>query len=139
VSVPSERRHHAPLLGPPGERRTKALVGELFRIALERRNTFDASRPSTFPWPYGIGSNLWHRFISASVHECMEAWTPQREGGPVTVEALETILARATLPILRQVEGRPPELVVALLLSLVRTMLAAFLEAMAEQRPTRPT
>jgi len=35
---------------------------------------------------------------------------------------------------LRLVEGRPPELVAALLPSLVRTMLAAFVEVTAEQR-----
>ncbi len=58
----------------------------------------------------------------------------QAQGGVVTVEALETILARATVPILRQVEERPPELVVVLLPSLIRTMLAAFVEVLAEQR-----
>jgi RNA polymerase sigma factor (sigma-70 family) len=36
----------------------EGLLGELFRIAFERRKTFDASRPSSLPWLYGIGSNL---------------------------------------------------------------------------------
>jgi RNA polymerase sigma factor (sigma-70 family) len=36
----------------------EGLVGELFRIAFERRRTFDASRVSALPWLYGIGSNL---------------------------------------------------------------------------------
>jgi RNA polymerase sigma-70 factor (ECF subfamily) len=36
----------------------EGLVGELFRIAFERRKTFDASRASALPWLYGIGSNL---------------------------------------------------------------------------------
>jgi hypothetical protein len=36
-------------------------------------------------------------------------------GWAVTVDALETILARATVPILRQVEEGPPDLVAALL------------------------
>jgi RNA polymerase sigma-70 factor (ECF subfamily) len=36
----------------------EGLVGELFRIAFERRKTFDASRESALPWLYGIGSNL---------------------------------------------------------------------------------
>ena len=53
--------------------------------------------------------------------------------GPVTVGALETILTRSTVPILRQIEERQPELMVALLPSLVRTMLAAFVEVMAVQ------
>jgi RNA polymerase sigma-70 factor (ECF subfamily) len=34
------------------------MVGELFRIAFERRKTFDASRVGALPWLYGIGSNL---------------------------------------------------------------------------------
>ena len=72
------------------------------------------------------------RIIRASVRECLETWQLQARGGPVTVEALEAILARATVPILRQVEERQPELVVALLPSLVRTMLAACVEVMAE-------
>src|SRR5438876_1471959 len=41
-----------------GARIAEGLVGELFRIAFERRKTFDASRASALPWLYGIGSNL---------------------------------------------------------------------------------
>jgi len=74
----------------------------------------------------------WHRVICASVRECLETFALQAKAGAVTVEALEAILARATVPILSQAEGRPPELVVALLPSLVRTMLATFVEMMAE-------
>ena len=36
----------------------EGLVGELFRIAFERRKTFDVSRANALPWLYGIGSNL---------------------------------------------------------------------------------
>ena len=36
----------------------EGLCGELFRIAFERRKTFDPSRASALPWLYGIGSNL---------------------------------------------------------------------------------
>jgi RNA polymerase sigma-70 factor (ECF subfamily) len=36
----------------------EGLLGELFRIAFERRKAFDASRASALPWLYGIGSNL---------------------------------------------------------------------------------
>ena len=49
------------------------------------------------------------------------------------MEALEAILSRSMVPILRQMEDKPPELVMALLPSLVRAMLAAFVEVMAEQ------
>jgi RNA polymerase sigma factor (sigma-70 family) len=36
----------------------EGLAGELFRIAFERRRTFDMSRPSALPWLYGMGANL---------------------------------------------------------------------------------
>jgi hypothetical protein len=76
----------------------------------------------------------WHRIIRASVRECLETWHLQSNDGPVTVEALEAILSRSMVPILRQMEDKHPELVVALLPSLVRTMLTAFVEVMAEHR-----
>ena len=41
-----------------GARVAEGLVGELFRVAFERRKTFDASRATALPWLYGIGSNL---------------------------------------------------------------------------------
>jgi hypothetical protein len=57
----------------------------------------------------------------------------QGQAGPVTEDALEAIVARASALLLRRLEGRPPELVVALVPSLVRTMLLAFVEVVAEQ------
>jgi RNA polymerase sigma-70 factor (ECF subfamily) len=41
-----------------GAQVAEGLVGELFRIAFERRKTFDAARANALPWLYGIGSNL---------------------------------------------------------------------------------
>ena len=67
------------------------------------------------------------------MRECLETWHLQSKDGPVTVEALEAILSRSMVPILRQMEEKPPELVMALLPSLVRTMLAAFVEVMGER------
>ena len=50
-------RHAATLLRFLGRRAgakvAEGLVGELFRIAFERRKTFDASRASALPWLYG--------------------------------------------------------------------------------------
>jgi hypothetical protein len=43
-------------------------------------------------------------------------------------------LAWAAVPIPGQVEQRPPELVIALLLGLIRTMLTPFVEVVAKQR-----
>ena len=55
-------RHAATVLRFLGRRAgakvAEGLLGELFRIAFERRKTFDASRGSALPWLYGIGANL---------------------------------------------------------------------------------
>ena len=55
-------RHAATLLRFLGRRVgaevAEGLLGELFRIAFERRKIFDTSRESALPWLYGIGSNL---------------------------------------------------------------------------------
>ena len=55
-------RHAATVLRFLGRRAgakvAEGLVGELFRIAFERRKTFDVSRLTALPWLYGIGSNL---------------------------------------------------------------------------------
>ena len=53
----------------------------------------------------------WHRIIRASVRECLQTWHLQSKDGPVTVEVLEAILSRSMVPILRQMEDKPPELV----------------------------
>jgi RNA polymerase sigma-70 factor (ECF subfamily) len=34
------------------------MVGEIFRIAFEKRNTYDLDRPTARPWLYGIATNL---------------------------------------------------------------------------------
>jgi RNA polymerase sigma factor (sigma-70 family) len=34
------------------------LLGEVFRVAFERRATYDCSRPNARPWLYGIATNL---------------------------------------------------------------------------------
>ena len=55
-------RHAATVLRFLGRRAgakvAEGLVGELFRIAFERRKTFEASRATALPWLYGIGANL---------------------------------------------------------------------------------
>ena len=36
----------------------EAMVGDIFRIAFERRATYDLERPTARPWLYGIATNL---------------------------------------------------------------------------------
>jgi hypothetical protein len=79
----------------------------------------------------------WHGIIRAGVRECVETWLLQAQAGPVTVEALEGILARSTMLLLRRLEGQPPDVVAALLPILIRTMLAAFVEVLAELQEKR--
>ena len=49
---------------------------------------------------------------------CIETWHLQSKDGPVTVEALEAVLSRSMVPILRHLEDSPHELVMALLAEL---------------------
>ena len=36
----------------------ESLVGEVFRVAFEKRHTYDLTRPSARPWLYGIATNM---------------------------------------------------------------------------------
>jgi RNA polymerase sigma-70 factor, ECF subfamily len=39
----------------------EALLGEVFRVAFEKRATYDPARPNARPWLYGIATNLLRR------------------------------------------------------------------------------
>ena len=41
-----------------GASEADGMLGELFRIAFERRATYDTSRPDARPWLYGIATNI---------------------------------------------------------------------------------
>jgi RNA polymerase sigma factor (sigma-70 family) len=47
-------------VGPDG---AEGLLGDVFRIAFERRDRFDAGRESARPWLYGIAMNLAARHL----------------------------------------------------------------------------
>ncbi len=55
-------RHASVLLGylvrRVGQSEAEGLLGELFRIAFEKRATFDVTRPNARPWLYGIAARL---------------------------------------------------------------------------------
>jgi RNA polymerase sigma-70 factor, ECF subfamily len=72
----------------------EGLVGEVFRIAFERRKTFDASRVSALPWLYGIGSNLLlkhrraeARRLRASARMVAADEAPDKRAGAVALDA----------------------------------------------------
>jgi hypothetical protein len=72
-----------------------------------------------------------HRIISASVRDMLSAYRIQTQAGPVTDQALEAILFRAAHPIVNILAPYRAEQRVALLPSVVRFMLATFLEETA--------
>jgi RNA polymerase sigma factor (sigma-70 family) len=70
------------------------LVGELFRIAFERRKAFDGSRASALPWLYGIGANLLlkhrraeGRRLRASARIAASLEVPDRRAGATALDA----------------------------------------------------
>ena len=72
----------------------EGLLGELFRIAFERRRTFDTSRANALPWLYGIGSNLLMkhrrgeaRRLRASARMAADSEAPARRAGATALDA----------------------------------------------------
>ena len=49
------RRYLVRRLGPDA---ADGILGDVFRVAFERRHTFDPSQPSAAPWLYGIATRL---------------------------------------------------------------------------------
>jgi len=72
-----------------------------------------------------------HRIIDASVRDMLDAYRIQAQAGPVTDKALEPIIFRAALGITQSLAPYPAAQRVALLPSVVRFMLATFLEETA--------
>ncbi len=52
---------HAYLSRRTGRAAADDLTGDVFRIAFERRRSFDLARCSALPWLYGIAANVVHR------------------------------------------------------------------------------
>ena len=49
---------HRYLVRRLGPDEAESMVGEIFRIAFEKRHTYDLMRPTARPWLYGIATNL---------------------------------------------------------------------------------
>jgi hypothetical protein len=76
-------------------------------------------------------ANELHRIISASVRDMLDAYRIQAAAGPVTDQALEQILFRAAHGVVESPAPYTGAHRVALLPSVVRVLLAAFLEDVA--------
>jgi hypothetical protein len=74
-----------------------------------------------------------HRIISATVRDMLSAYRIQAQAGPVSEQALEGIIFRAAHPVVNSVATYSADQRAALLPSIVRFMLAAFLEELAEK------
>ena len=72
-----------------------------------------------------------HGIISASVRDMLDAYCIQASAGPVTDKALEETIFRAAHGVVQSLAPYPGEQRVALLPSVVRMLLAAFLEETA--------
>jgi RNA polymerase sigma-70 factor (ECF subfamily) len=72
----------------------ESLLHETFRIAFERRKSYETIRPSALPWLYGIASNLLlkhrrseARRLRASARMAAGALAAQRRSGSAELEA----------------------------------------------------
>lgn len=67
-----------------------SLVGDIFRIAFERRHTFDPTRPTARPWLYGIATNLIARSRRSEARRlrAIAALASQRPSVPDMAEAI---------------------------------------------------
>jgi hypothetical protein len=72
-----------------------------------------------------------HRIISASVRDMLDTYRIQAQAGPLSDQALEGIVFRAAHPVVHSLAPYPTEQRAALLPSVVRVLLATFLENVA--------
>ena len=69
--------------------------------------------------------------------EACQTWRVQAQAGPVTTDALDAIIHRAAVPILTLLQDQSPPAIAVLVPSVVRIMLAAMVEVLAEQQQSR--
>lgn len=89
-----------------------ALLGEVFRVAFEKRDSYDRERPNARPWLYGISTNLMarHRRSEArrirATARLLARQTPSQDPADDIVTALD---ARELWPHVADALGRLPE------------------------------
>jgi len=105
-------RHAPALLRFLGRRAGgEALAHEAFRIAFERRKSFDSSRSSALPWLYGIASNLLRKHRRAEARR-LRASARMAAGGEAADRrsAAAALHARVLLPRVAEAVDALPEL-----------------------------
>jgi RNA polymerase sigma factor (sigma-70 family) len=90
----------------------EGLLGEVFRIAFERREVFDRDRDSARPWLYGIASNVvakHHRSEARRLRATARLVARPEPGGDPTEPAVSALDARATWPRVAEAVAALPE------------------------------
>jgi RNA polymerase sigma factor (sigma-70 family) len=89
-----------------------ALLGEVFRVAFERRHTFDLERPNARPWLYGIATRLLARHRRAEARR-IAATARLLARRPLPEDPADRVAARIDAaelwPEVAQAVGRLPE------------------------------
>jgi RNA polymerase sigma factor (sigma-70 family) len=96
-----------------GPHEADALLGELFRIAFERRASFDTSRADARPWLYGIATRLLSNQRRSEVRR-MHATARLLSRTPAVDDVIDPIAARldaaAAWPTVAEAMGELPEI-----------------------------
>ena len=88
------------------------LLGDVFRIAFEKRATYDGERPSARPWLYGIATNLLahHRRSEARrITATARLLASQRPADDVTEQVVDRLDAAELWPHVAEAVARLPE------------------------------
>jgi RNA polymerase sigma-70 factor (ECF subfamily) len=90
----------------------EALLGEVFRIAFEKRATYDCDRPDARPWLYGIAANLLarHRRSQARrIRATARLLAAQRTQDDPTESVVDAVDASALWPHVAEAVAALPE------------------------------
>jgi RNA polymerase sigma-70 factor (ECF subfamily) len=87
------------------------LLGETFRIAFERRATFDCTRPDARPWLYGIATNLIARHRRAEMRriKATARLVATQAGDAVADRVAADVDARETWPAVAEAIAELPD------------------------------
>lgn len=85
-----------------GRENADELLGDTFRIAFERRDTFDVMRPDARPWLYGIATNLVAKYRRSEARRLRATARLAEDRGPESLadRVGASVDARRSLPML---------------------------------------
>ncbi len=90
----------------------ETLLGEVFRVAFEKRATYDCERPNARPWLYGIATNLLARHRRSEARRIRAAarlLARQRPAEDPSDEIVTALEARELWPHVADAVGHLPE------------------------------